>query len=151
MLGGMNRTPSVVRALVTVLVAAATLVVGAASASAAPSGATWAVDSYSVCADPDCYVLTYGTVVWANRTATVDGTVSDLTSSGIASVHFDAFASTTKVDSETIDYVLKPGEEYTFVIGDPNRVGGIDRVRVQVCWRDSRSRECGPQVNMSRN
>jgi hypothetical protein len=138
------------RTLTTILAIATALVLGAVTVPSASAGPAWAVDEYNICVDAGCIVGTYGTVVWGNRTATVDGTVYDLSSEGYSSLHFDAFAGSTKVDSEVISPVWKPGEDYSFVIGDPNRVGGIDRVRVQACWRGSFT-QCSTQFNMIRN
>ncbi|MFI5606741.1 hypothetical protein [Amycolatopsis sp. NPDC051903] len=60
-----------------------------------------------------------------------------------ADARFTAFAGSTKVDSEIAN---KPGE--TFTIGDPNRVGGINRIRTQVCVTSTDGQfGCGAQWN----
>ncbi|MBM7787969.1 hypothetical protein [Tenggerimyces flavus] len=95
-----------------------------------------------------------GAVVWGNRTAEVSGSVRDSSKSQYewVTVYFDAFAGSTKIDStsRTANNEERP---FRFFIGDPNLVGGIDRVRIQVCGHFPATwpfEECGPQYNVWR-
>lgn len=141
------------RRLTSTLTAAAALAMtlgalAAPSASATPAPA-WADDDFgTLCVDANCFAATYGTVHWGNRTASVEATILDLTSTG----YYDAFADARKIDSESF-WVLKPGATFVFPIGDPNLRGGIDRVRIQVCWEnnDGTDRVCSDQENTIRN
>jgi hypothetical protein len=92
-----------------------------------------------------------GAVVWFNRTAEVSGTVRDSSVSQYewVTVYFDAFAGSTKVDSDTRT-ARNEDLPFRFPIGDPDLVGGIDRVRIQVCAHFPATwpfKECGPQHN----
>lgn len=92
-----------------------------------------------------------GAVVWDNRTAEVSGSVLDSSaySNEWVVVYFDAFAGDTKIDSTTRS-VYNEERPFRFDIGDPTLVGGINRVRIQVCaifpekWP---FKACGPQHN----
>lgn len=117
------------------------LSLGQQPASAAPE---FAVDHFKVCYSTqhcgDEY--TEGKITWGQRTARVEAAVIDR-SPLYVTVHFHAFAGSTMVDHKTIS-----GSE-TFTIGDPNRRGGIDRIRTQVCVSGSQAGEvdCGRQWN----
>lgn len=77
------------------------------------------------------------------------GTLSD------ATVFFDAFAGSTKVDGDSrtakesgIGYL-----DFHFPIGDSSLPGGVDRIRVQVCSTDINGNPtaCSTQFNMWRD
>ncbi|WP_344488817.1 hypothetical protein [Streptomyces enissocaesilis] len=146
----MNGNLSAVSALVTVLVLAAAPS-ALASTEAGPSAASWANDPFDVCSK-DCVLGgAWGTVIWGNRTATVQGGVADWTTVG-TTVHFEAFAGSTKIDTESRGVVNSSayGEKpYNFVIGNPDLPGGIDRVRITVCTPSPTN--CGQQFNAVRN
>lgn len=126
--------------------AAAALAMGmltAGPASADVRAADWPNDTYYVCADY-CDGATQGGVVWGNRTSKLQGWVEAY--NGTATVKFDAFAGSTKVDSDSRTS-SGPVIPYNFYIGDPDRPGGVDRIRVQVCA----PRGCGEEFNLIRN
>jgi hypothetical protein len=91
---------------------------------------------FQVCVDENCETdIAVGDIAWLNRTATISGWVGHgaLDATWSATVVFDAFAGTTKVDTQT--RTVRPPDRtlnYGFTIGDPNLVGGIDRIRIQV-------------------
>lgn len=92
-----------------------------------------------------------GAVVWANRTATLQGHIQD--DGGIVSstVFFTAYAGDTKVDSDT--RTAHPGQDRSFsdvTLGDPDLIGGFDRLKIQVCETDHPDTCSGP-VNLNRN
>lgn len=124
------------------LVAAVVALAGTLFAGGGSAGATtaWAPDHFKVCWST-CVVYAEGDITWGNRTAVVSVQIS---APGYnASVYFDAFAGTTKVDSHVS---FKPGD--TFTIGNPNLVGGINRIRTQVCVTSSDGQfGCGGQWN----
>ncbi len=125
------------------LFAAVVLLVGALFAGQGSAGATvaWAVDHFKVCWTTPCTVYAEGDITWGNRTAQVSVHVEGPGYN--ASAYFDAFAGTTKVDSHV---TFEPGE--TFTIGNPNLVGGINRIRTQVCVTGSGGEfGCGVQWN----
>ena len=127
-----------------ILLTMALVSTGTLFAGQAPAGATtaWASDHFKVCWDGgSCIVYAEGDITWGNRTAVVS--VNLVAPGYYATAHFDAFAGTTKVDSET---VYEPGEKFT--IGDPNLVGGINRIRTQVCVTGTGGEYgCGGQWN----
>lgn len=138
--------------------AAALLVAGSGNASA--TSVAWATDPFpEVCsswADPACdNGAGDGYIKWSNRTAGIKGYVWDFGAdpASYTKVYFDAFAGSTKVDS---DFRTANGENRPFgefAIGDPNLVGGIDRVRIQVCthFPDWPYKECSAQFNVFRD
>lgn len=120
--------------------------VAAPSAAAAPA---WANDTYYVCSYYCSWGYASGGIVWGNRTANIQGSVTDV-SGDHTTVYFDAFAGSTKVDSETRTAAYET-KSYNFPIGDPNLVGGIDRIRIQVCTTVADVRYCGVQENEIRD
>jgi hypothetical protein len=117
---------------------------GQAGASAWPND-TWDVSSVGYEA------LSVGAVTWANRTATLKGHVQD--DGGILSstVFFTAYAGSTKVDSDT--RTASPGQDRSFsdvTIGDPDLVGGFDRLKIQVC-ESGHPETCSEPVNLNRD
>ncbi|MBM7787968.1 hypothetical protein [Tenggerimyces flavus] len=139
---------------------AAVAALGLGSGSASAASVQWATDPFpEVCAspvDPACDAgAGDGYIKWGNRTAGIKGYVWDFDEdpADYTKVYFDAFAGSTKVDSDfrTANGQYRPFGE--FPIGDPNLVGGIDRVRIQVCshfplWP---YKECSAPVNVLRN
>jgi hypothetical protein len=109
---------------------AAVLVLG----SALPAAATvnWTVDNFSQCSGSCRQGAARGTITWGNRTAYVSGTVTDVAGDLHTTVTFDAYAGNTLVDHQTrtASVTTKP---YGFPIGDPDLVGGVNRVLIEVC------------------
>jgi hypothetical protein len=122
------------------------LTAGSASADVR-AAATWPNDTYYECSD-NCDGFARGGVVWGNRTAQIQGSVQSYRDT--TTVYFDAFAGSTKVDSETRSS-SGPEVSYNFTIGDPDLPGGVDRIRVQVCTPLGADRGCGVQFNMIRD
>lgn len=96
---------------------------------------------------------TTGTITWLNRTAEVSGQVSDNGAGSITAI-FEAFAASTKIDTQTRsadDTATGPTASprgFTFAIGDPNLVGGINRVRLTLCKNyKTTSESCTSQEN----
>jgi hypothetical protein len=89
---------------------------------------------------------------WLNRTATLSGTV--FKEEGVdysVTAIFDAFAGTTKVYTQTrTSRGTDPTMSIGFTIGDPNLVGGIDRIRLQICENDLTPPFCGVQQKVWR-
>lgn len=127
--------------------AAAAVVVGVGGQSPASASAQWAEDDFDVCVDQVASMCVTGVISWGNRVARVSGGVTNDVPGGIATVRWDAFSGATKVDSTTT-YAPAPWSEIDFYLGDPNRVGGIDRIRIQVC---SSPKRCSAQWNEIRN
>jgi hypothetical protein len=132
------------------LTSAVTLLLGS-TINAVPANAT--DTKFWACVHESCEgSQTTGFITWLNRTATLSGGVSK--PEGVeysVTAIFDAFAGTTKVDTQTRtlrspDYLMSIG----FTIGDPNLVGGIDRIRVQICENDLTPPFCGVQQNFWR-
>lgn len=127
--------------------------VGQASASV-----QWANDQWSwVCSSPidnQCVHGSDGGVAWGQRTAELSGSLwdDDTNSSTYTKIYFDAFAGSTKVDSDfrTVNNREIP---FRFDIGDPDLVGGIDRIRIQVCvhFPEWPYKECSEQDNELRD
>jgi len=126
------------RWLVAAALAVAGLSLGQLPANAAPA---YASDHFKLCIDGwDCRtVYLEGWIYWGNRTArmTVDHQGATMTG------HFDAFAGSRKIDSR----VTIADTEY-FSIGDPDLVGGINRIRSQACISgDGGAFKCSDQWN----
>lgn len=104
---------------------------GALGVASAPAAA--ADDTFYV---GDSIGSTYGDITWYNRTANIQGTVADH-SSGSTTAYFEAYAGSTKIDSQTRtandDSDLGEWRDYNFTIGDSDLVGGIDRIKITVC------------------
>lgn len=121
------------------LVAACAMVLGLA----APAHA-WPVTYFSKCAnvapigaDLCNYAYTNGSVTWYNRTALVTGQVVDI-GAGYTVAYFYAWAGNVLVDpqSRTADDTnpnVGSPRNFSFTIGDTNRVGGISRIEIWVC------------------
>jgi hypothetical protein len=127
----------------------ALLTTGQTSASATVQ---YAQDHVRICMDSLCNLEVNAYITWGQRTAVIAGYIDNSYNfppfDGSLTAYFDAFAGTTKVDSETrtvrqatINYPIH------FEIGDPNRVGGIDRIRTQICVQSPTTRTCSDQWN----
>ncbi|WP_160694188.1 hypothetical protein [Amycolatopsis sp. SID8362] len=122
---------------------------GTAAAESRTMTAAWANDTFSVCSVTCAEGYAVGGIVWGNRTATVQGSVTNYYAD-FTTVYFDAFAGSTKVDSATRS--SSAGDvSYRFDIGNPDLPGGVDRIRVQVCSTAGGDRLCGPQYNEIRD
>ena len=133
-----------------------TVVSGIALAAAAALGtpatagtqATWPNDTFRICTTQGCGGQAIGGVVWGNRTATVQGSIADYLGSG-TTVYFEAYAGATKIDSDTRTAPPHDDVPYNFSIGNPDLVGGFDRLKVTVC--ESGKTYCSTPVNADRD
>ncbi|WP_416901218.1 hypothetical protein [Micromonospora echinospora] len=133
-----------------VLFAAALATAGSVGIAAGP---VQAAQNFDVCVGSACdLAYTQGTITWGNRTADVTGSVFD-SGQGYTTAIFEAFAGSTKIDSETRtaddETSLGSPRGFNFNIGDPDLVGGIDRIKITVCITDS-TQWCGSPVNYSK-
>lgn len=137
------------KVLATVAATVTTAGLGTVTAPSAAAAPAWANDTYDVCSYYYAWGGTSGGIIWGNRTSEVQGSVTDVSGDHTVA-YFDAFAGSTKVASttRTASYGTVP---YHFFIGDPNLVGGIDRIRIQVCTIVDVIRFCGPQENEVRD
>jgi hypothetical protein len=129
----MTRTRRVVRTVA----AAAGITFAAATALAVPASAgtlAWPNDTYDLCTTA-CGAEAIGGVTWGNRSATVQGTIHDIAGSG-STVFFEAYAGSTKITSTTRTAAPGAVRSYNFSIGDPDLVGGFDRLKITVCESD---------------
>ncbi|MFG1626799.1 hypothetical protein [Kribbella sp. NPDC049227] len=140
------------RKWVLALTSAITLLAGS-TLSAVPANAT--DTSFQACVQDSCEgTWTAGSITWLNRTATLSS-VTIFKPEGVdysATVIFDAFAGTTKIDTQTRTMRTSADRQDfpAFTIGDPNLVGGINRIRVQLCENDTTPPFCGIQQNFWR-
>jgi hypothetical protein len=134
------------------------LLLGAAptNAHATPSHAqAYPSQAFKVCQNTTlCINYTRGTIVWYARTADVSGVVklAQNTDWEWTQASFEAFAGSTKVDAQTRTATPSKLElSIGFPLGDPNLVGGIDRIRITVCSYSFGVRRCGIPVNYLRS
>ncbi|MFC6084988.1 hypothetical protein [Sphaerisporangium aureirubrum] len=129
----------------------------AATVPANPAAAAPEVDDFFVCGgyEPACEGgYTEGTIRWLNRSAQIHGVVFDR-GEGSTTAIFEAFtASNVKVDSQTRTadddgYINGRTVPFDFPIGDPDLVGGINRIRITVCFNLT-PRDCSKQANETR-
>ncbi|WP_143465916.1 hypothetical protein [Kribbella sp. ALI-6-A] len=111
---------------------------GLAAVVQAPAQASvqYADDQWGpICSPGGCTSKADGWIVWANRTATVGGSVQDDIANQQTTVYFDAFQGSVKVDSETRTAKVSDTApvSFRFTIGNPDLPGGIDRIRIQIC------------------
>ncbi|MDT7784102.1 MAG: hypothetical protein QOF58_2521 [Pseudonocardiales bacterium] len=101
------------------------LSLGQLPANAAPA---YADDHFTVCVPGyDCrLVYIRGEIKWGNRTAMMYVTFRN-SIGGSLSGHFTGYAGSNKIDSH-VSY-----SSDNFSIGDPNLVGGINRIKTQAC------------------
>jgi hypothetical protein len=107
--------------------------IAAAGGATVPAAATtqFAVDHFWVCMDGasgDCAVSVQGAIVWGQRTATISGNVYNGRGGMNATAFFDAYARTTHVDATTRTAGGVSTTPFSFVIGDTNRPGGINKI-----------------------
>ena len=119
------------------LVAGFALAFGVATATPALAAST----PFSDCVPDWCSLShTDGTITWFNRTANVQGTVTDI-GAGTTQAIFKAFAGTTQIgptqtrtaDDESSNPDVHSPRSINFTMGDTNLVGGINKITVQVC------------------
>lgn len=109
----------------------------AAGGAVVPAAANvqYAVDSFRTCMDWDtvggCVVRAEGTVTWHNRTATITGNVINGHGAS-ATAFFRAYAGSTKIDQTTRTASGVSTTPFSFVIGDPNLVGGINKITISI-------------------
>jgi hypothetical protein len=124
-----------------------------AFAAALPANAATS-SNFSVCG-PTCGGQTYGTITWFNRTVGVNGFVFDQ-GPGSTTAYFEAFAGTRKIDSDNKTADDSPHNPIpnpraiSIPLGDPNLRGGVDRVKITVCFNLPSGRSCGDPQNYSR-
>ncbi|GGN20194.1 hypothetical protein GCM10011609_71720 [Lentzea pudingi] len=137
-------TRRVAGAAVAVALALPVVVTGQAQASAWPND-TWDVT------DKFAAGVSVGAITWGNRTSNLRGYVEDFGGVNSTTVVFTAYAGATKVDSDT--RTASPGENvpFNFPIGDPDKVGGFDRLKIQVCQSQNPEQTCNPGVNVTRD
>ena len=118
--------------------------VGQANASAWPND-TWEIY------DAKRAGASGGGVIWSNRSAKLKGYVNDFGGENSTTVYFTAYAGGKKVAGLT--RTAPPGRKIPFdpSIGDPELVGGFDRLSIQVCQPQSLSDTCSPGINLHRN
>jgi hypothetical protein len=77
-----------------------------------------------------------GTITWFNRTANITGDVFIGEFATTTTAVFEAFAGSTKIESQTrtVNLTTFPNGDrhFNFLIGDTNLVGGINRVKVTI-------------------
>ena len=132
--------------------AAAAGVVLTAGPAAASTDATWPNDTFTICdyrpGTTICDGATIGGIIWGNRTSTLQGRLIDHGGAG-TTVYFDAFAGSTKVDSDHRNSGAYGDIPYNFTIGNPDLAGGFDRLRIQVCRTGTT--QCSVQINVHRD
>ncbi|GAB2566661.1 hypothetical protein GCM10027269_21480 [Kribbella endophytica] len=127
----------------TIAVLAAGTAVAGLSRSSAFADAPWANDSYNICAPTPydyhqgpgwpCVNRSYAGINWYNRTAHIQGAVTDdVDLWSTTTVYFQAFAGNKLVES-TSRRSERASVSFNFPIGDSTLPGGIDLIKVQVC------------------
>ncbi|GHG03028.1 hypothetical protein GCM10017567_18050 [Amycolatopsis bullii] len=122
---------------------------------AGPAGASTTAfpnDSWDISTDVSPLGLSSGGAVWSNRSAVLQGSVQDFGGDHSTRVYFTAYAGSTKVDGD--GRTAGPGETvpFKFSIGDPDRVGGFDRLSIQVCELGAGGPQlCSPGINLHRD
>jgi hypothetical protein len=118
------------------------------------TGSSSSTTQFSVCGKSasgatDCgSSRTWGEIIWGNRTAQIDGGVADA-GAGSTTARFVAYAGKTLVESttRTADDSGTPNPAlFKFTIGNPNLVGGINRIQITAC----KGTRCGTPENYSR-
>ncbi|MFC0625418.1 hypothetical protein [Kribbella deserti] len=128
---------------------AATAVVVAVTGGQSPASATaqWDFDWFRVCVDQAASMCVAGHIEWGNRTSKVAADITNNVAGGIATVRWDAFANSTKIDSATSTVPARTAE-VNFTLGDPDLPGGVNRIRIQICSSPTR---CSIQWNEIRD
>jgi hypothetical protein len=111
-------------------------------------------DTWNISDDVVVEGVSVGGVIWNNRSATLQGYVEDLDTELNYStrVYFTAYAGGTKVDGD--GRTATPGQKipFTFDIGDPDLIGGFDRLSIQVCRLEVTGPHfCSPGINLHRD
>lgn len=143
------------------VLAAAAAILGLNTGSAS-ADEEWATDPLpTVCSQDIDPVCSHGTgtgyIKWSNRSALIKGEVwdDDFDTHTWTTVYFEAYAGATKVDSDTRTAHSETRRYGEFALGDPDRVGGFDRVKITVCHHfplDWPYQECtNPPVNVYRD
>lgn len=132
------------------LVAAAVVALALPLVHAGQAGASaWPNDTWDL-TDREFYATSIGGVVWGNRTATLQGSLEDLGGIYGATVHFTAYDGATRVTGTTRHADPDEVLPFNFSFGDPDRVGGFDRLKIQVC-ADNDATTCSPAINLNRD
>jgi hypothetical protein len=121
---------------------------GVPTASAATEAA-WADDYFSLCVPDDvngCVAHTSGWITWGNRTAGINGSVTNGYSTGYVTAIFEAYSGTVKIDSDTRT-VYSGTRDFPITLGDPDRVGGFDRTKFTICWNGTSDKVCSRPQN----
>jgi hypothetical protein len=77
--------------------------------------------------------FTSGSIVWHNRTATIQGRVADLDTPGYTTAYFQAFAGTRQIGPTETRTINEGDRPFNFNIGDPDLRGGINEIRIWIC------------------
>ena len=116
------------RAVATAAVAAGFAAGGATVPAVA--AVQYAPDHFKICVDyfgVGCKVYVEGDIVWYNRTATISGNVVN-GAGGSATAIFESYAGTTPVTYDTRTASGVKTTPYSFVSGNPNLPGGINKI-----------------------
>lgn len=106
------------------------------SLTAPATASAWPNDtfSFSLCTStPICYAGVGGTVVWGNRSAGIQGNIDNRGAANTTTLYLEAYAGSTKVDSDTRTAYAGRSIPFDVTLSAPNLVGGFDRVKLQVC------------------
>jgi hypothetical protein len=119
------------------IVAGSVISAGIVAGAQVPAFAAWPSDQYGIAGAVHYNDYSEGVIRWSNRSAVVDGYVQDDTADNSSSqVIFEAFAGATKIDTDNRtanrDSSLGAFRDFTLTIGDPDLVGGIDRIKITV-------------------
>ena len=74
-----------------------------------------------------------GSISWSNRTAYVSGDVYQGVTDVDVAVYFEAFTNDTTVGPTEHRTATSGSLHFGFTIGDPDKPGGINNIRVTVC------------------
>ncbi len=136
------RKSRMLRALVGLVCGSWLVLVPAAPANAFTPDSFYLCDGWHAGSDCDADAgRASGTITWGNRTAVISGQVWDTDANGMdfTTAFFEAYAGSTEIDSTTRTAnrnspSFGSPRPYTFVIGNPDLVGGINRIKITVCW-----------------
>jgi hypothetical protein len=142
-----------VRAVLAIGSGVALVVPQAGTATAAGSvdsiADAWPNDTYDVTEIAE-QGIAIGGIIWGNRTSTIQGYVQDYGGSFSTTVYFTAYAGATKIDGDTRTAGAGAKVSYNFGIGNPDLVGGFDRLKIQVCQSHA-SETCSDPVMLHRD
>jgi hypothetical protein len=121
-------------------IAGAAVAVVAVGQGTASASVQWDNDVWGpICVIDDCdFGGAEGAVTWGNRTAEVSGHVWDYESAATESTvaYFTAYAGSTAIQGTT-RAAHNEDRSFRFTIGDPDLVGGVNRVKIQICYVDN--------------